>query len=132
MVEIFDPVAGIYKAVGDEAPFFRLVDEFYKGVENDLILRPLYPEDLTEPKEKLALFLIQRTGGRTTYSDERGHPRMRQRHLPFPIGMNERNAWIKNMTKALDAVPELEEHKKVLMEFFENFATFLINRPQSD
>jgi len=129
MVEIFDPVAAIFKAVGDEAPFFQLVEEFYNGVENDLILRPLYPEDLTAPKERLALFLIQRTGGRTTYSDERGHPRMRQRHMPFPIGMNERNAWMKNMLAALDKVPELEPHKAVLTEFFDNFATFMINKP---
>lgn len=128
MVEIYDPVAVIFKRVGDEKPFFQLVDEFYKGVENDLILRPLYPEDLTLSKEHLALFLIQRTGGRTTYSDERGHPRMRQRHMPFPIGMNERNAWMKNMTNALDKVPELADHKTTLHEFFDNFATFLINK----
>ena len=128
MVEIFDPVASIYKSVADEKPFFTLVEEFYKGVENDLILRPLYPEDLTLSKEHLALFLIQRTGGRTTYSDQRGHPRMRARHLPFPIGTNERNAWIKHMSKALDTVPEFEPHKPALTEFFENFATFLINK----
>ncbi|MDZ4834305.1 MAG: globin [Candidatus Melainabacteria bacterium] len=129
MVDIYDPIAVIYKAVGDEKPFFDLVDEFYSGVENDLILRPLYPEDLTDAKQHLALFMIQRTGGRTTYSDERGHPRMRQRHMPFPIGMNERNAWIKNMTAALDKVPEMAPHKKDLTEFFETFATFLINKP---
>jgi hemoglobin len=129
MVEIFDPVGAIYKLVGDEKPFFALVDEFYKGVENDLILRPMYPADLTESKQHLALFLIQRTGGRTTYSDERGHPRMRQRHMPFAIGMNERNAWIKNMLAALEKVPELADHKAALTEFFETFATFLINKP---
>jgi hemoglobin len=129
MVDIYDPVAVVYKAVGDEKPFFHLVEEFYDGVENDLILRPLYPEDLTLPKQHLALFLIQRTGGRTTYSDERGHPRMRQRHMPFPIGTNERNAWMKNMTAALDKVPELADHKKTLHEFFDTFATFLMNKP---
>jgi hemoglobin len=128
MVEIYDPVAVIYKAVGAEKPFFDLVEEFYKGVENDLILRPLYPEDLKLPKEHLALFLIQRTGGRTTYSDERGHPRMRQRHMPFPIGMNERNAWMKNMDAALEKVPEFATHKDTLREFFGTFATFLINK----
>lgn len=128
MVEIYDPVSAIFKAVGDEKPFFQLVEEFYKGVENDLILRPLYPEDLTLSKEHLALFMIQRTGGRTTYSDERGHPRMRQRHMPFPIGMNERNAWIKNMTAALEKVPEFANHKATLQEFFDTFATFLINK----
>lgn len=128
MVEIFDPIGAIYKAVGDEKPFFDLVDEFYKGVENDLILRPMYPEDLTDAKRKLALFMIQRTGGRTTYSDERGHPRMRQRHMPFSIGLNERNAWMKNMMAALDKVPELAPHKETLTEFFDSFSTFMINR----
>jgi len=128
MVEIFDPIGAIYKEVGDEKPFFDLVDEFYKGVENDLILRPMYPEDLTDAKRKLALFMIQRTGGRTTYSDERGHPRMRQRHMPFSIGLNERNAWMKNMMAALDKVPELAPHRATLSEFFESFSTFMINK----
>lgn len=128
MVDIYDPVAEIFKAVGDEAPFFQLVEEFYKGVESDSLLRPMYPKDLEGPKERLALFLIQRTGGRTTYSDERGHPRMRQRHMPFPIGTAERNAWMKNMLHALDQVAELEPHKKVLTEFFDHFATFMINK----
>ncbi|MBX9671419.1 MAG: globin [Candidatus Obscuribacterales bacterium] len=129
MPEIFDPVAAVYKQVGEDKPFFTLVDKFYAGVENDLILRPLYPEDLTESKLHLALFLIQRTGGRTTYSDERGHPRMRARHLPFPIGTNEKNAWMNNMKKALAMVPEFEPHLGTLTEFFETFATFLINKP---
>ena len=122
-----DPVALIFKEVGEE-PFYKLVDEFYAGVENDFVLRPLYPEDLTLPKQHLALFLIQRTGGPTSYSDQRGHPRMRARHMPFPIGVIEKNAWMHNMTVALDKVPELEEHKEVLTEFFETFATFLINK----
>ncbi len=129
MPDIFDPVAAVYKQIGDDRPFFTLVDEFYLGVEKDLILRPLYPEDLTESKLHLALFLIQRTGGRTTYSDERGHPRMRARHLPFPIGTNEKNAWMKNMNRALLAVPEFEPCLDTLTEFFETFATFLINKP---
>lgn len=130
MVEIFDPVAAIYKQVGDEKPFFDLVDEFYKGVEQDARIRPMYPQDLTESKKHLALFLIQRTGGRTTYSDERGHPRMRGRHMPFAIGMKERDAWIENMRAALDNVPELQNQKATLIEFFESFATFLINKAE--
>lgn len=130
MVEIFDPVAAIYKQVGDEKPFFDLVDAFYKGVEQDARIRPMYPQDLTESKKHLALFLIQRTGGRTTYSDERGHPRMRGRHMPFAIGMKERDAWIENMRAALDKVPELQNQKATLIEFFESFATFLINKAE--
>jgi len=124
-----DPIESIYKKVGSEEPFFRLVAEFYSRVEKDLVLRPLYPEDVTPSIEHLALFLIQRTGGRQTYSEQRGHPRMRSRHMPFKIGQSERDAWVKNMNAALDVVPEFEPHKAHLREFFENFATFMINQP---
>ncbi|MCA9805626.1 MAG: globin [Cyanobacteria bacterium HKST-UBA02] len=123
-----DPISIIFKEVGGAEPIYKLVDEFYAGVEEDFILRPLYPEDLTGPKERLALFLIQRTGGPTTYSDQRGHPRMRARHMPFPIGQAERDAWVRIMDRALNAVPELEPHRESLREFFSEFATFMINK----
>ena len=123
-----DPISQIYQQLGSEEPLFKLVDEFYAGVENDFVLRPLYPEDLEGPKERLVLFLIQRVGGRTTYSDERGHPRMRARHMPFPIGQMERDAWMRIMTAALDKVDELKPHREDLMAFFDNFSTFMINK----
>lgn len=104
-----------------------MVDHFYEGVEKDPLLRPLYPEDLTKPKEHLALFLIQRFGGRGTYSQERGHPRMRMRHMPFKIGIKERDAWLNNMDRALAAVPEFAPHRDALDFYFRDFATFLIN-----
>ena len=126
---IIDPVANVYSSVGCDEPFYKLVEQFYKGVENDPLLRPLYPKDLTESKRSLALFLIQRTGGAGTYSQERGHPRMRGRHLPFKIATAERNAWMANMEQALDAVPEFAKHKVTLHEFFADFSTFLINAP---
>ena len=125
---MYDPVGAVYKAVG-EAPFYKLVDEFYLRVAADPLLRPMYPEDLTLPKKHLAQFLVQRTGGPTTYSDERGHPRMRGRHMPFKIGQAERDAWMKHMTAALDQVPELAENRQALWDFFDNFATFMINQP---
>ena len=125
-----DPLGTIYKSVGSDEPYYRLVEEFYAGVEKDPVLRPLYPADLTDSKKHLALFLIQRTGGHMTYSMERGHPRMRMRHMHFPIGIKERDAWLVNMGKALETVPEFAEHKGVLSYFFEDFATFLINKPQ--
>jgi hemoglobin len=128
-MQMYDPVASIYKSVGKDEPYFRLVDEFYAGVEKEIVLRPLYPEDLTLSKKHLAQFLIQRTGGAQTYSLERGHPRMRARHLPFKIGQCERDAWVRIMSKALDTVPEFSEHKEALDEFFAEFATFLINQP---
>lgn len=127
-MQVFDPLSVIYKSVGSEAPYYRLVDEFYAGVEKDLVLRPIYPEDLTPGKKHLAQFLIQRTGGATTYSDERGHPRMRGRHMPFKIGQKERDAWVKHMTAAVDAVPEFKIHSQALNEFFSSFATFMINQ----
>jgi hemoglobin len=125
-----DPVSVLYDAVGGDEPFNRLVDAFYKRVETDPVLRPLYPEDLNEPKRKLALFLIQRTGGPTTYSNERGHPRMRQRHMPFKIGLKERDAWLHNMFAAIDEVAEFKPHRQVLHAYFIDFATFLVNQPE--
>jgi len=125
-----DPIGHIFSALNNDAPYYQLVEHFYQGVETDSVLRPLYPQDLTEPKKHLALFLVQRTGGPSTYSNERGHPRMRARHMPFRIGMPERDAWLKNMKQALDMVPEFETHKHALYEFFESFATFLINHSE--
>jgi hemoglobin len=124
-----DPVSKVYSAIGGDAPFYALVEAFYNGVENDTLLRPLYPKDLTEPKRSLALFLIQRTGGPGTYSQERGHPRMRARHMPFRITTAERDAWMRCMEAALDAVPEFAVHRQTMHEFFDNFATFMINTP---
>jgi hemoglobin len=125
-----DAVAQVYKAVGGDEPFFRLVDEFYSGVAQDELLRPMYPEDLSEPKRNLALFLIQRCGGTPTYSMERGHPRMRARHAPFKIGMFERNAWMHHMDAALAAVPEFAAVRDVMHQFFDGFSLFMINQPQ--
>lgn len=122
-----DPVSIIFKEVGSEEPFFRLVDKFYEGVEKDTLLRPIYPEDLAPAKEHLALFLIQRFGGRGTYSEQRGHPRMRMRHMPFKIGIKERDAWLANMEQALNQVPEFAKHREVLDFYFKDFATFLMN-----
>src|SRR6516225_12443502 len=113
-MQSIDPIGNIYSEIGSEKPFFALVEAFYTLVEEDRILRPLYPKDLGPPKEHLALFLIQRMGGRGTYSLERGHPRMRARHLPFKIGKNERDAWLKNMNQALDSTPEFAPHKEVV------------------
>lgn len=125
-----DPLLAIYSDVGSDEPFYRLVDKFYEGVEKDDILRPLYPDDLEGPKDRLALFLIQRMGGATTYSDQRGHPRMRARHLKFSIGIKERDAWLTHMGEALNQVPEFESHRVTLDEFFTHFATFMINKPE--
>jgi hemoglobin len=117
----------IYDSVGGDEPYYRLVDTFYAGVETDQRIRLLYPEDLTDSKKHLALFLIQRTGGHGTYSEQRGHPRMRGRHMPFAIGVKERDAWMEHMTNAVNSVPEFARHKDSLLAFFGEFATFMIN-----
>lgn len=88
-------------------PFFeRLVDEFYDGVATDEVLLPLYPEapDLTGARHRLTLFLAQYWGGPTTYMEERGHPRLRMRHLPFHVGPLERDRWLVHMAAAVERV----------------------------
>ena len=94
----------MYERVGGAAFFERLVDAFYDGVADDAVLLRLYPEapDLTGARHRLTLFLIQYWGGPTTYSDERGHPRLRMRHLPFHIGREERDRWLTHMGDAID------------------------------
>lgn len=125
-----DPISNIHKEIGSDEPFFKLIDIFYSRVETDTILRPLYPADLTLPKKHLAMFLIQRFGGAQTYSEQRGHPRMRSRHMPFKIGTKEKDAWMVNMNAALDMVSEFEPYKPLLKDYFEEFATFMINQPE--
>lgn len=119
----------VYERVGGEATFFALVDRFYAGVATDPILRPMYPEDdLAEARRKLALFFIQYFGGPMTYSEERGHPRLRLRHLPFPIDKAARDAWMRHMHRALDETPLPDDVRAEMREYFERTATFLINQ----
>jgi hemoglobin len=94
----------IFDQVGGEPFFTQLVDWFYEGVETDEILRPMYPEDLTDAKRHLALFLMQYWGGPRTYQDERGHPRLRMRHAPFRVTKSARDAWLSAMNGALAKV----------------------------
>lgn len=94
----------MYERVGGTAFFERLVDVFYEGVATDDVLAPLYPEfpDFRGARHRLTLFLVQYWGGPTTYSDERGHPRLRMRHMPFTIGDEERDHWLAHMTRAVE------------------------------
>lgn len=119
----------IYDAVGGEPFFVALVDRFYQGVETDPLLGPLYPQDDMEgARRRLHLFLMQYFGGPTTYSQERGHPRLRMRHIPFTVGEAERNAWVDHMRSSLEKADAPEEIKSAMMDYFENTATFLRNR----
>ena len=111
MATVDTPVATLYERVGGEPFFRRLIDAFYDGVATDPVLLRLYPEapDLSGARERLRLFLVQYWGGPTTYSDQRGHPRLRLRHMPFHIGREERARWLEHMTAAIEvAVADLD------------------------
>jgi hemoglobin len=100
----------LYEVAGGFTFFERLVDGFYARVATDDVLLALYPEapDLTGARHRLTLFLVQYWGGPTRYEDERGHPKLRLRHLPFHIGGRERDHWLTHMTAAVDdAVADL-------------------------
>jgi hemoglobin len=120
-------VESVFDRVGGQPFFDRLVERFYEGVSGDPILRPLYPEDLTEPKRQLALFLGQYWGGPAAYNAERGHPRLRMRHVPFVIGLAERDAWLAHMTEAVRASGVPAEIETELIEYFEMASRSLIN-----
>lgn len=122
-----DEPVSVFEAVGGTPWFVELIDRFYSAVESDLLLRPLYPEDLSESREHMVLFLQQYWGGPTTYSEQRGHPRLRMRHAPFVITSAERDAWLKHMADAVrsgNLEPELEQQ---MLDYFEMAATHLIN-----
>jgi len=122
----------VYEAVGGAPTFERLVDAFYDQVEGDLVLRPMYPEDLSGPRRRLALFLMQFFGGPTTYSDERGHPALRMRHLPFKIDQTARDAWLRHMYAAIETIEVPELAKEQLRGYFSDAATFLMNQAPSE
>ncbi len=121
----------LFERVGGEVFFTSLVERFYQGVESEPILRPLYPHDLAPPKRHLALFLVQYWGGPHTYSAERGHPRLRMRHVRFRIGLNERDAWLRHMRTAVESSDASATDKGALMNYFEHAATSLLNHPDS-
>jgi len=123
----------VYELAGGEPAFRLLVQRFYEGVASDPILRPVYPEeDLAGATERLTLFLIQYWGGPSTYSERRGHPRLRMRHQPFVIGQRERDAWLAHMTAAVESLHLAPAVRKALLDYFETASTAMINsRPES-
>ena len=118
-----------YELMGGHATFAALVHRFYAGVATDPLLRPLYPEaDLGPAEDRLRMFLEQYWGGPKTYSEQRGHPRLRMRHAPYVIGVRERDAWLGHMRVAVDASIELPlEQRATLWAYLEHAATFMIN-----
>ncbi len=127
------PQQSFYDAVGGADTFRRIVARFYEQVADDEILRPLYPEeDLTGAETRLRMFLEQYWGGPRTYSDQRGHPRLRMRHNPFRIGFLERDAWLRCMHTAvaeIDSATMDDAHRKALLDYLEMAAQSMVNSP---
>ncbi|MFW0784590.1 globin [Gordonia sp. CPCC 206044] len=122
-----------YDEVGGADTFRKLTARFYEEVAADEVLRPLYPEeDLGPAERRLRMFLEQYWGGPRTYSDERGHPRLRMRHHPFRIGPIERDAWLRCMRTAIasiDAATLDAPHRQALTDYMEMAAQSMVNSP---
>jgi hemoglobin len=118
----------VYELAGGEETFTRLVEHFYAGVGGDPLLRPIYPEaDLSGAAYRLRLFLIQYWGGPSTYSEQRGHPRLRMRHQPFAIGRKERDAWMRHMAAAVDSLDLEPDVRGQLLDYFERASVAMMN-----
>jgi hemoglobin len=123
----------LYERVGGMPTFERLVDDFYARVAQDPLLRPMFPDDLEPGKRWQRLFLAQYFGGPTEYDGERGHPRLRMRHMPFPIDRAAQQAWLGHMLAAIDAAGIAEPMRSEMRAYFERGSEFMINRfPQED
>ncbi|MBL0887073.1 globin [Myceligenerans indicum] len=117
-----------YEQVGGHETFAKLVGIFYEGVAEDPVLRPMYPEeDLGPATERLTLFLEQYWGGPGTYSEQRGHPRLRMRHMPFKVNPDARDRWLKHMRTAVDALDLAPAHEAELWDYLERAAFSMIN-----
>ena len=122
--------ATLYEAVGGMPFFESLVQRFYERVAADPVLLRLYPEpdDLAPARRHLTLFLAQYWGGPSEYSDERGHPRLRMRHMPFAIGVEERDRWLTHMREAVESLDPPDEIASALTDYFASAAESLRNQ----
>jgi hemoglobin len=122
----------VYSAVGDEG-FQRLVAAFYRQIPGDELLGPMYPaEDMAGAEERLRDYLIYRFGGPQRYIEQRGHPRLRARHFPFPITQAARDRWVTLMDNAFAETQLPEEAAVMIREFFDHMATFMINQAPAE
>lgn len=121
-------IPAVFKSLGPD-PFWALARAFYRRIETDDRIRGLFPADFEEPIRNQAEFLIQYFGGPTDYSDRKGHPRLRGRHMQWSIGPRERDAWLDSMRGALDDVGIPEAERAVMWEYFTSTAHFLMNCP---
>ena len=118
----------LFETIGEEG-FTRLIRSFYAQVPDDPILGPMYPrDDLAGAEQRLRDFLIGRFGGPQRYIEQRGHPRLRMRHMPFAIDTAARNQWVALMDRALDEAQFPQDVDALLREFFHGVATFMVNR----
>ena len=119
-----------YDDVGGAPVFHKIVARFYEEVAADPVLRPIYPEEDLGPAEaRLRMFLEQYWGGPRTYSDQRGHPRLRMRHFPFRIGPIEHDAWLRCMRIAVDEAGLSPAHRDQLWQYLEYAAASMVNSP---
>jgi hemoglobin len=119
-----------YDEVGGHDTFVRLVHRFYQGVAGDPELRALYPEDDLGPAEiRFRMFLEQYWGGPTTYSQQRGHPRLRMRHHPFAVTAHMRDRWLHHMREAVEELGLAPVHEAILWDYLERAAHSLVNTP---
>ena len=117
-----------YDQIGGHETFLRLAHEFYAGVAGDPQLRALYPEDDLAPAEmRFRMFLEQYWGGPATYSQERGHPRLRMRHAPFKVTIAQRDRWLTHMMAAVDSLDLSPENDRILRDYFNQAAQSLVN-----
>lgn len=120
--------AQFYAEVGGAATFDKIVSRFYQEVAVDPVLRPLYPEeDLGPAEDRLRMFLEQYWGGPRTYSEQRGHPRLRMRHAPFKVGPIERDSWLRCMRIAVDEAGLDDAHRAMLWQYLEMAAASMVN-----
>lgn len=122
------PEETFYEQVGGHETFVRLVRAFYDGVAQDEPLKALYPEeDLGPAQVRLRMFLEQYFGGPTTYSQQRGHPRLRMRHVHYAVTPDQRDRWMKHMLAAMDTLDLPESHDAAMRDYFRRAADTLIN-----
>ncbi|WP_423794328.1 globin [Micrococcus terreus] len=123
-----EPQSTFYDQVGGHETFAKLCRVFYEGVAQDPLLKPMYPEeDLGPAEERLLLFLEQYWGGPRTYSEQRGHPRLRMRHMPYTIDFEARDAWLRHMRTAVDSLELAPLHEHMLWDYLERAAHSMVN-----
>ena len=121
-----------YEQLGGEAGIRRLVDRFYDLMETApeaVNVRALHAASLKQSREKLFLYLTGWTGGPPVYIERYGHPRLRQRHMPFTIGARERDEWLWCMKRALDEHGLSDEVHQFLWQRLMQLADFMRNQP---